>query len=52
MHANINDDLIFTDPKSRQIIYSLITKQRLFQKPKKSQYTKYHVWNEKSDYSK
>ena len=35
MHANINDDLIFTDAKSGQIIYNLINKQRLFQKPKK-----------------
>ena len=33
IHANINDILIFTDPKSGQIIYNLITKQRYFQKP-------------------
>ena len=26
IRANINDILIFTDPKSRQIIYNLITK--------------------------
>ena len=33
IHANINDILIFTDPKFGQIIYNLITNQRYFQKP-------------------
>ena len=33
IHANIIDILIFTDPKSGQIIFNLITKQRYFQKP-------------------
>ena len=33
IHANINDVLIFTDPKSGQILYNLFIKQKYFQKP-------------------
>ena len=52
IHANINDILIFTDPKSGQIIYNLITKQRYFQKPTFRRYIQQLVRNERSCYSK